>query len=106
MHCLFYLAGISLRIASPEQAASSFSAVMPKQWWDLMRNAWHIFYFFIPKGMDDRIGRLSDRVVDMRYPLPNPSKDNLEEVDDDLIESIPALVVGHEVAHATRCFEE
>jgi hypothetical protein len=37
--CLFYLAGIVLRVA--ERAASYFGALTIKHWWDLIKGAWH-----------------------------------------------------------------
>ncbi|KAJ8590455.1 hypothetical protein M405DRAFT_161598 [Rhizopogon salebrosus TDB-379] len=49
--CLFYLAGIFLRIAPPERAASYFSDLTNKHWWDLVKGAWHAV---------DEYDRLSD----------------------------------------------
>lgn len=90
--CLFYLAGISLRIAPPEQAASCFTTVTTMHWWDLMRSAWYIVEFCSYDELDDGIESLLALVRGTEWHMPSDaSKMDLESLNGLLAKTLDAL---------------
>lgn len=91
-HRLFYLAGISLRLAPPEQAASCFRTVTAKHWWDLMRGAWYIMDSCSHDELDDGIESLPALVKGTEWHMPpDASKIDLESLDEVLTKTLDIL---------------
>ncbi|KAG1821826.1 uncharacterized protein BJ212DRAFT_924212 [Suillus subaureus] len=91
-HSLFYLAGISLRIASQEQASSYFRAITPMHWWDLMRGAWYIIEHYSGDELNDIIESLPDLVRGTeRYMPSDASKVELESLNALLAKNLDML---------------
>ncbi|KAG1822039.1 uncharacterized protein BJ212DRAFT_939003 [Suillus subaureus] len=91
-HCLFYLAGISLRISPPKKAASCFSDAITMHLWDLMRGAWYIIESCPFDELYDVVESLPALVRGTKRHMPsNVSKIELKSLKELLTKTLDVL---------------
>ena len=85
--CLFYIAGILLRIFHPQQSSSHSTAIPPNRWWDLMRMAWRVAgesyddQSHGPDVLDDGVEMLETLATETERCMPsNASRQELESL--------------------------